>query len=478
MDINIDVPLITAIASMRRAWGGRLAGSLQLLDDNGGFSGETVGYLGDWVLTIDPFDPSPYETENMWFVVAYIPDPVDDDYYYSLYFQVWGASATPGPLISDMSEGFTFDTRTAWDDYPSWTGAWGFYRASIIDTPQSAYDITLVTLDSHQFDLGIPTVDDSVAPDWYLPAPTPSNDNFADAITLTGSSGSTTLTNAGSTHEIDEPFGFGGATDESAEIIPQGTVWYKWVAPASYHVSFDTFGSNAKANSPADSVINIWTGTSLTDLVNVAWGDDSNDIYGSYDVNVPDIYAAHCEFDAVEDETYYIQIRGYFNNAVSEFALNWQPAPVIIYVTNVAGASALAYEPAIPDATILADVATALATFLLPTVNIDVLVSAALATAINAKMYIGVVTVSAVIDSQVAWAFAATFLAPEINQIIPNIMTSNGSMLVPVISTTVTDSTSTSPITPPVQVAIGLMLVPTVTIEDASTGIKGWWVAS
>src|SRR5450631_2317210 len=52
----------------------------------------------------------------------------------------------------------------------------------------------------------------------------PSNDNFANAILLTGNSGTATVSVAEATFETSEP---------NDPYCPQGTAWYKWVAPAA-----------------------------------------------------------------------------------------------------------------------------------------------------------------------------------------------------------------------------------------------------
>lgn len=87
----------------------------------------------------------------------------------------------------------------------------------------------------------------------------PANDNFANAINMTGSAWTATGTNVDATREEpSEPVP--GLSDPYAS----SSVWWKWTAPAAgrYRVSL--------AGSGFDSVLAIYTGTALTNLVSVA----------------------------------------------------------------------------------------------------------------------------------------------------------------------------------------------------------------
>ncbi|NDC52713.1 MAG: hypothetical protein EBZ74_00120 [Planctomycetia bacterium] len=86
------------------------------------------------------------------------------------------------------------------------------------------------------------------------------NDNFANAIVLTGASASAAGTNVGATREAGEPniLGFSGGR----------SVWWTWTAPTSGSVQIDTIGSNF------DTTLGIFTGTSVNALSTVASNDD------------------------------------------------------------------------------------------------------------------------------------------------------------------------------------------------------------
>jgi len=90
----------------------------------------------------------------------------------------------------------------------------------------------------------------------------PPNDNFADRIALTG----LTITNAGqntnATKELGEP-NHAGATGGRS-------VWWSWVAPASGTATVSTAGSSF------DTVLGVYTGPSVSNLLPIASNDDAN----------------------------------------------------------------------------------------------------------------------------------------------------------------------------------------------------------
>jgi uncharacterized delta-60 repeat protein len=93
-----------------------------------------------------------------------------------------------------------------------------------------------------------------------LPIPPPPNDNFASATVLTGDWGSTSVDNSTATHEPGEP--------SIAGFPPNASVWYQWTAQADGEVTLDTVGNSV------DTVLAVYTGTSLATLNQVAANDD------------------------------------------------------------------------------------------------------------------------------------------------------------------------------------------------------------
>jgi hypothetical protein len=126
----------------------------------------------------------------------------------------------------------------------------------------------------------------------------PSNDNFTNATSITGLTGSLTSSNT-------------NATQESGETVPlagDGTlssVWWGWVAPASGTAVIDTIGSNF------DTVLSVYTGSSVS-LLSLTGSDDD----GGGNV------ASRLQFAAVGGVTYKIQVTGY-GGATGSITLNW-----------------------------------------------------------------------------------------------------------------------------------------------------------
>lgn len=88
----------------------------------------------------------------------------------------------------------------------------------------------------------------------------PGNDNFAPALTLTGSSTSASGVNANATKETGEPNHGGDAGGKS--------VWWKWTAPSSGNVVIDTNGSDF------DTLLGVYTGSAVNALTQIA-GDNN-----------------------------------------------------------------------------------------------------------------------------------------------------------------------------------------------------------
>jgi hypothetical protein len=85
--------------------------------------------------------------------------------------------------------------------------------------------------------------------------PPPPNDNFADAIVLTGTNVSISMTNLGATIETNEPI--------LEYFSAHRSVWYSWVAPKSGRASFSADGADFRP------IMNLFTGDELATLVPV-----------------------------------------------------------------------------------------------------------------------------------------------------------------------------------------------------------------
>lgn len=112
------------------------------------------------------------------------------------------------------------------------------------------------------------------------------NDPFAGRIALSGTSLAATGSNAGATKETGEPQHAGSAGGKS--------VWWTWTAAAAGTVTIDTFGS------VFDTLLGVYTGTSVNALTAVASNDDA-----------PGVYQSSLSFTAVAGRTYQIAVDGW-----------------------------------------------------------------------------------------------------------------------------------------------------------------------
>ena len=115
----------------------------------------------------------------------------------------------------------------------------------------------------------------------------PLNDAFAAATLLTGSSAVTDVNTSLASSEFREP----------VQLTTNGTsksVWYRWVAPASGPVYVST------AWSSFDTVLAVYSGSALTNLLPVAFNDDDSGLRTSAAV-----------FNALEGAEYRIGVAGY-----------------------------------------------------------------------------------------------------------------------------------------------------------------------
>lgn len=114
----------------------------------------------------------------------------------------------------------------------------------------------------------------------------PANDGFTRAIALSGNSTNATADSSAATAESGEPAHAGYAASKS--------LWWTWTAAASGPVRISTAGSDF------DTLLAVYSGTSIHSLVGIVSNDDAN---GGRQSQV--------EFDAVSGTTYRIVVDGY-----------------------------------------------------------------------------------------------------------------------------------------------------------------------
>ncbi len=126
----------------------------------------------------------------------------------------------------------------------------------------------------------------------------PTNDSFAAATALSGTTATWTGTNLGATREAGEAANAG---------YPGGaSVWFTWTAPASQVIKLNTTGSNF------DTTLGVYTGTGVSALTLVAGNDDNRALHA---------LTSALTFTATAGTTYHFAVDGY-RAATGSIALN------------------------------------------------------------------------------------------------------------------------------------------------------------
>jgi len=131
----------------------------------------------------------------------------------------------------------------------------------------------------------------------------PPNDMFANRITITGTNATINGTSLGATKEPGEPDHAGDSGGAS--------VWWSWVAPVGGDVQVSTTGSTF------DTLLAVYTGTSVTTLTMIASNDD--------DPAATD-FTSKVVFTAAIGQTYQIAVDGYAGDS-GAITLRLQPPP-------------------------------------------------------------------------------------------------------------------------------------------------------
>jgi len=123
----------------------------------------------------------------------------------------------------------------------------------------------------------------------------PANDFFASlaiASGLSGSTGNTVVVTTGASREPGELL--------HAGVLGHRSVWFKWTSPVAGRASLDTTGSVGFGGGELDTVLAVYTGSSLATLVPVpgAANDDAQ----------PGVKTSRVSFDAAAGTTYFIAV--------------------------------------------------------------------------------------------------------------------------------------------------------------------------
>lgn len=220
-----------------------------------------------------------------------IPDCYDSDYVSTVWYK-WTAPADGTFVFS--APGCALGTTTGYD---SENGEW-----TDEDTSRDSITIYATTRKVYWISVGTPSGTDAGAftLSWNELVK-PANDDFADATVISGASGSTTGSNLGATIESDdEPYG--GQED-------YGSVWWKWVAPASGTATFSTQGSSFDTYLAVYEVDDSEKPAGVDNLTEDASDDDSFNDATSY-----------VEFDVIKDTVYWISVSGF---GTGDIVLSW-----------------------------------------------------------------------------------------------------------------------------------------------------------
>jgi C1A family cysteine protease len=120
----------------------------------------------------------------------------------------------------------------------------------------------------------------------------PANDDFAAAIVLSGSNVTTAGSNNNASYEWGEPY--------HADEEPGLSLWWTWTAPASGPITIDT------TDSAIDTILAVYTGSSLRQLTEVKSNDDAGGLTTS-----------RVRFSAVSGTTYRIAVDGWNEGAIT-----------------------------------------------------------------------------------------------------------------------------------------------------------------
>lgn len=229
----------------------------------------------------------------------------------------WTATSND-PLTID-TEGSSFDTILG-----VWTGTWGTLDlvqindniSAVPPNLQSRITFTPVAGTTYSFCVagnGSAAIQSgSIRLNWG-DNPPPANDNFVDAQTLSGVSGSVHSNTFFASIEPNDPASVDGAAINNS-------VWYRWTAPWNGTVQLSTL------NSPIDTVLGVYTGTPGA-LTTVAENDDSG-------------ASSHSEvaFLCEGGTTYYILVAG-ANSGKGPVLLTWSATVAVEPVLHANPAS-------------------------------------------------------------------------------------------------------------------------------------------
>lgn len=161
-----------------------------------------------------------------------------------------------------------------------------------LDHPDEAGQTVAAIMNSHISNTDALQNDDIMgAQGLYGPPGVPTNNNFAQAVTITGNPSAFIFYNTNATKEPGEP--------NHAGNIGGRSVWFKWTAPSAGTVTLTTQGSLF------DTTLGVYTGSAVNALTTITSGDD---------VQPGTVQYSSVNFTAAGGTTYYFAVDGFNAN--------------------------------------------------------------------------------------------------------------------------------------------------------------------
>ncbi len=271
--------------------------------------GEGQSYLGSTSVTLDGSGAGafsvafPVTAMSTQFVTATATDPASNSSEFSRAVQVRTAPvlrSQPGSTNVALSSTATFCTTAS--GTPPIFYQWRLNGFNIPGATNPCYTVTAVQLDQGgSYSVVVGNFLDalsSAAAFLTLSLPSiPAADYFTNRVSLSGTNGIAVGQNLKATFELGEPLHAGKTGGKS--------VWYTWTAPVTGVATFRTVGSTF------DTLLAIYTGSVLTNLVSVA--SDQN--HGGF-------YTSWAYFNVNQGTDYQIAIDG-FGGASGDYIFAW-----------------------------------------------------------------------------------------------------------------------------------------------------------